>query len=674
MEKNRKKSYFALAFVIILVQTACLSATALPTPSGGAATLLALTTTPGSALPSPTVRPTITRTVTPTAAAPQVSPTAPGDLMPAVSNFVLATPQALPGTPIPRPDELITADNIDRLEPLMVFGGGVIQQINFSSDGRLLAVVTSANRLLFNAGTLDSLPYDEETWQAAIGPAADELAAVQLSDGVYVERALEGELIVRLEGAERLPETFSQAQDMAAVFLNPAQIGVWEIATGELLRTLDTRQANADLRCEDLMDPRFSPDGQYLAAGCRQAGRGYIWRIEDAVLVQILETDTNQLGGLSFSRDSRLLAGALPGNQVRIWRVRDGALQKTLTEASGSRQTAVGQTVFSPDGYYLVGGFINGELLVWRVSDGELLRVLQGPGFYAASSGEGLVITPDGTRLIYASWDQILVRSAADGRVQYTIKSELVQTEIRQEAIATGFVRSLSVSPDSRFLAAVNDDGSNRLNIYWLQDGVVFNQIALPEEPLMLRSALLGDVLVVGAAGNVYVMRYNGQPRPISSLAAQSENDRLECLAVSPDGNTIAVSRQESGLRIWDWQNERMITDLGLYPDCGLQFSPGGTLLAAVSEGELTVNNVQSWDILRRAAGLEPRMAFSPSGDLLLAVNTVSQLQAVDLVDLEKNWPGLNSPALVSSLAFHPAGRWFAAAYLDGTVRIFGPN
>jgi hypothetical protein len=36
--------------------------------------------------------------------------------------------------------------------------------------------------------------------------------------------------------------------------------------------------------------------------------------------------------------------------------------------------------------------------------------------------------------------------------------------------------------------------------------------------------------------------------------------------------------------------------------------------------------------------------------------------------------PVVDNPAALSSLVFHPAARWFAAASLNGSIRIFGPE
>lgn len=672
------KRFGALAALAaaVLVQLACLTSIPIPTPSEGAATLLALTTTPGSARPTFTVRPTITRTSTPTNT--PVIPgeaTVPGTFVPNPTRLAFSTPLAAAGTPIPRPARIIEPGNLSPLVALMQFGGGAVLDIRFAWDGSLLGIETTADRLMYEAGTLETRRYDETAWSSAFGPVPGQLQGVQLSDGVYVEQAQDGSLVSLLEGAVNLPAAFSQDYALAAGFISREQIGVWETSSGALLRTLDTRQALDARHCSDLMDPVFSPDGIYLAAGCRHLGAGYLWRIDDTVLVHVLETETGQLGGLSFSRDARLLAAALPANQVAIWRVRDGALQRILQEANGSSRTAVGQTAFSPDGYYLVAGFTNGELLVWRLSDLALLRVLQGPGFFSALPGEGLEITPDGGRIVYASWNQVLVRSAENGQILQVIRAETDEDDDPNAGtLSSGFVRSLAISPDSRVLAVLFEDARQSMTLYRLADGRQLEQIQLSGEPAILRSAQQAEVLAVGTNLGVYLYDFAGQPLTGGFLPPEGDRDILVNMALSPNGELLALSRSESGLEIWDWRSQQLLAELSPLAAENIQFSPGGSWLAASSAAEIRVYSSDGWDEILQQSGLGQALAFSPPGTLLLASNAVSQVLAVDVEEQQPAMPVLNSPAVINSLAFHPAGRWFAIAYLDGTIRIFGVN
>jgi WD40 repeat protein len=59
---------------------------------------------------------------------------------------------------------------------------------------------------------------------------------------------------------------------------------------------------------------------------------------------------------------------------VRLWRVADGRLLRTLEGHTGSVQSVA----FSPDGQTLASGSWDNTVRLWRVADGRLLRTLEG--------------------------------------------------------------------------------------------------------------------------------------------------------------------------------------------------------------------------------------------------------------------------------------------------------
>jgi WD40 repeat protein len=117
----------------------------------------------------------------------------------------------------------------------------------------------------------------------------------------------------------------------------------------------------------------FSPDGSLLASG---GGYGdatiKLWRVSDGALVRTLTGHTAEVRSVSFSPDGRLLASGSWDYTIKLWRVSDGALVRTLTPTGLVRSVA-----FSPDGRLLASGS-GGATELWRVSDGALVRTLTG--------------------------------------------------------------------------------------------------------------------------------------------------------------------------------------------------------------------------------------------------------------------------------------------------------
>ena len=78
--------------------------------------------------------------------------------------------------------------------------------------------------------------------------------------------------------------------------------------------------------------------------------------------VRFIKTDA-WVRSVVFSPDGQLLASGSWDNTVRLWRVRDGALLRTLK----GHTAWVFSVVFSPDGRLLASGSGDGTVRLWGV-------------------------------------------------------------------------------------------------------------------------------------------------------------------------------------------------------------------------------------------------------------------------------------------------------------------
>jgi WD40 repeat protein len=85
-------------------------------------------------------------------------------------------------------------------------------------------------------------------------------------------------------------------------------------------------------------------------------------------IVWIRGGHTDWVISVSFSPDGRLLASGSLDNTIKLWRVADGSLVRTLT----GHASDVTSVVFSPDGRLLASGSWDGTIRLWRVADGAL--------------------------------------------------------------------------------------------------------------------------------------------------------------------------------------------------------------------------------------------------------------------------------------------------------------
>ena len=187
----------------------------------------------------------------------------------------------------------------------------------------------------------------------------------------------------------------------------------------------------------------FSPDGQTLASGSEDK-TVRLWRVSDGALLRTLEGHTAGVLSVGFSPDGQTLASGSYDGTVRLWRVSDGTLLRTLE----GHTTWVRSVAFSPDGQTLASGSGDQTVRLWRVSDGALLRTLEGHTAGVLS----VAFSPDGETLASGS-DASTVRlwRVSDGTLLGTLEGH------------TAGVLSVAFSPDGRALASGSYDGTVRL-------------------------------------------------------------------------------------------------------------------------------------------------------------------------------------------------------------------
>lgn len=240
-------------------------------------------------------------------------------------------------------------------------------------------------------------------------------------------------------------------------------------SNGSLIRTFNTGYSNTGVNAG-----AFSPDGKLAALGIQAFNRNlFLFRVADGVkLAGPISAHNNGTTCVAFSPTEQLLASGGIDGTVKLWRLPDMTLMRTLNGGVGYRPR-VFAVLFSKDGSTLaLAG--QGGVLQYRVSDGQMLRRL------TDVSTLSLALLPNGSVLASGSnrIDQygqcvdctIKFWRMTDGALWGTIPGN------------NNGVKSLAFSPDQRQLAVGSGDriyngsvrffdlSTGKLTGVWLQD------------------------------------------------------------------------------------------------------------------------------------------------------------------------------------------------------------
>jgi len=492
---------------------------------------------------------------------------------------------------------------------------------------------------------------------------------------IQIWNSRDGSILQHIWAVPYLPDILSWSPDGSTIAGSDFSglITLWDARSGDELsfhRIFPQQHAVSSLA--------WSPDSTELLAGsryiscaenCSPTFDGKIVLIDAQSGAQRWQIDVGQvINSLAISPDGTLLLAGIGQyrsevsqyhHEVRLYRMSDGSLVRTVTLASTSPIAASKYAFWFPDSQRLLTLDGEGNLAVWDTSGAKRSEVHLDEYIQLT----GIAWSPDGTQLATNAYQGIFVWDALSGRLirsfgaeeQYekiawspdgkTLASAKGRQVFQWDAQTGNQIRSLTAS------------GDYPRDLDWSKDGNLFASLSLSGLPI--RYAFI-DIWNTSDWSHSQVIKID-----------YFEENYPEYFAWSPDGKTLATIGR--GINLWDVSSGKLAKtfarDMGLFSS--IAWSPDGqNLLTVMDQAQAMIVDAGSGAIRVQIKGDEndpiTSAALSPDGKIIATGgNDINLYNAQDgklLTTLSGN------ADYADRLAFSPDGKTLASGSADGTV------
>jgi WD40 repeat protein len=430
------------------------------------------------------------------------------------------------------------------------------------------------------------------------------------------------------------------------------EVSLWDPATGQLRLTL--------------------PQPSWVTAVAMRAQPAQVATGHDDGVVRIWDPATNRLvhelaghdqpiGALAYSQDGARLASAGEDRLIRIWETGSGRLLGTL-----SRHTdRIGGLLWHPQGRILISAAWDRTARLWDTTTFEPIILLN----THADQVTALALSPDGSVLACADSANTIHLWDPDAAKELHVLPEH-QNEIRCLAFSADGQRLASGGTD--WIIHLWDPRQGRLLSGHGQPALQRTHLAVVNQGKGLASTCGGVCLRVWDIASGHT---SGQP---------AGAPQPEVLTGSPDGRWLAGG-QDKQILLWDAVTGELnaVLEGQAGKVAALAFAPDSTTLASASatDGTVWLWNVQTREpvlVIPMAADgcTVETLAFHPRGHLLAAggidwLATGGSDGAVSIWDVPQRQLLATFNRGATGIAFHPAGRWLAAALLNDSLGVW---
>ena len=599
---------------------------------------------------------------------------------------------------------------IHREVALLTENTGPVSGVAFSPDGSTIVSGYASGDILVwdvKTGKRKQALTAEQEWVSSVAFSPD--GKTIASGGACVEGMCPGITLLDTETGERL-RSFGGAYTTLSVCFSPdgktlassgdkwdSNIRLWDVQTGEHLKTLKKRTAFEDFEGRDVNSVVFSPDGNMIASG---SGNGTIrlWNAHTGEFIKYLEGHTKAVNSVVFSPNGNTLISTGEDGAC-LWDVNTGEYIEDV-------QIPAFSAAFSPDGNTCAIGSEMGIFLqnahTFQFLESLTRNVGSEDKFRGKDIGSigSVAFSPDGNTIVSCGGNNIHLW---DSQTNQRLKTLIGYTEP---------VNSVVFSPDGNTIVSASDDGTIRL---WNVNTREHLKTLMAHADSVNSVVFSSDGETIASSSNDRTIRlWNANTGElIKTLKGHIEN--VNTVAFSPDGKTIASGSgrlvyfgrgEDSGtcvgqeIRLWNANTGELIKTLIGHTSVvnSVVFSPDGNTIASGSghwmgyEGkasageEVRLWNANTGELIRTLTGHEDvvsSVAFSPDGNLIVSGDWYDwdgHLSSGTWSGEIRVWDAHTGEHLktltghtggVSSVVFSPDGKTLASGRTDGTILLW---